>query len=154
MKQLFLFASVMLSVTAYSQWDVGDYVDEKGVETGEIFLHQTSVGEFSKGKKKNKSCSYFLEHDLVDKTFIITVYPFGKLEEERWRQDTFQWAIIKQPSGELRSVEAFCFDGMIYFEGAEYEEIMKVIEGDGQYILTMNHIENRTKTNYKFTFQN
>ncbi len=154
MKQLILFASLMLSVTAYSQWEVGDYVDEKGIETGEIFLHQTSVGKFSSGKKTNKTCTYFLEHDLMDKTFIITVYPFGKLEEERWKQDTFQWAIIKQPSGELRSVEAFCFDGMIYFEGAEYEEFMKVIEGDGQYILTMNHIENRTKTNYKFTFQN
>ena len=82
MKQLILFASVMLSVTAYSQWDVGDYVDENGVETGEIFLHQTSVGKFSKGKKTNKTCTYFLEHDLMDKTFIITVYPFGKLEEE------------------------------------------------------------------------
>lgn len=154
MKQLILFASVMLSVTAYSQWEVGDYVDEQGLETGEIFLHQTSIGKFSKGKKKNKSCSYFLEHDLMDKTFIITVYPYGKIKEAVWKQDTFQWAIIKQPSGELRSVEAFCFDGMIYFEGEEYEQLMKVIKEDGHYILTMNHIEDSTKTNYRFTFNN
>ncbi len=145
---------MMLSVTAYSQWDVGDYVDEKGIETGEIFLHQTSVGKFSRGKKTKKTCTYFLEHDLVDKTFIITVYPLGGFEEEKWKQDTFQWAIIKQPSGELKSVEAFCFDGMIYFEGVEYDEFMKVIKENGLYIMTMNHVEGRTKTYYKFTFNN
>tara|TARA_A200000159_G_scaffold118055_1_gene111819 strand:+ start:396 stop:860 length:465 start_codon:yes stop_codon:yes gene_type:complete len=154
MKQLFLFASVMLSVTAYSQWEVGDYVDENGLESGEIFLHQTSNGKFSKGKKKNKSCSYFLEHDLVDKTFIITVYPYGKNKEAVWKQETFQWAIIKQPSGEMRSVEAFCFDGMIYFEGVEYNEFMNVIKDNGSYIMTMSHIEDSVKTNYRFTFNN
>ncbi len=144
----------MLSVTAYSQWEVGDYVDENGMETGEIFLHQTSIGKFGRGKKKSKSCSYFLEHDLIDKTFIITVYPYGKNKEAVWKQETFQWAIIKQPSGEMRSVEAFCFDGMIYFEGVEYKEFMDVIKENGSYIMTMSHIEDSTKTNYRFTFNN
>ena len=91
---------------------------------------------------------------MVDQTFIITVYPYGRLTEEQWNQDTFQWAIIKQPSGELRSVEAFCFDGMIYFEGPEYDEFVNVIKDDGLYILTMSHIEDSVKTYYKFTFQN
>jgi len=154
MKQLFLFASVMLSVTAYSQWEVGNYVDENGVETGEIFLHQTSVGTFSQGKKKSKSCSFFLEHDITDKTFIVTVYPLGKNEEEEWSEDSFQWAIIKQPTGELKSVEAYCFDGMIYFEDVEYQQILDIIKQDGSYIFTMTHIEGFTKTNYKFTFNN
>ncbi len=36
----------------------------------------------------------------------------------------------------------------------EYDEFMKVIKEDGQYIVTMNHIEDSTKTNYKFTFNN
>tara|TARA_R100000773_G_C4221040_1_gene119889 strand:+ start:3530 stop:3994 length:465 start_codon:yes stop_codon:yes gene_type:complete len=154
MKQLFLVASLMLSVSTYAQWEVGEYVDESGLTTGYIYLHQTAMGVFSKGKKKNKSCSFFLEHDMVDKTFIITIYPYGRLTEEQWNQDTFQWAIIKQPSGELRSVEAFCFDGMIYFEGKEYDEFLNVISNDGLYILTMSHIEDSVKTYYKFSFYN
>ena len=44
MKQLFLVASLMLSVSTYAQWEVGEYVDESGLITGDIFLHQTAMG--------------------------------------------------------------------------------------------------------------
>ncbi len=144
----------MLSVTAYSQWEVGDYVDGNGVETGEIFLHQTSVGTFSKGKKKNKSCNFFLEHDLSEQLFVISVFPYGKEQEDGWKHDTFQWLIIKQPSGELRSIEALCYEGQMVFEGAEYDEFMKVIKDEGSYIATMSYLQDSTKTYYKFRFNN
>ena len=143
----------MLSVTAYSQWEVGDYVDDNGEATGDIFLHQTSLGTFKKGKKKDKNCSFFLEHNVNENEFYITIYPYGKLEEEAWSEDSFQWVIIKQPSGDLRSIEVFCLEGMIFFEGAEYTEFMDVIKEEGSYILTMTH-HLKDSTKYKFTFNN
>ena len=152
-KQLLLFVSVMLSSIAHSQWDVGDYVDEDGIETGEIFLYQDALGRFTKGRKKNKLCGYFIQHDLLEKTFAITIYPFNKSEEEVWKYDTFQWTIIKTPSGELSPIEAFCIDGMIYFDGIEYEQFMNTFKEDGTYTMTMNHSLDRTKTNYEFTFK-
>jgi len=154
MKQLFLFASMMLSVTLYSQWEVGDYVDENDNETGDIFLYQDAVGKFSRGRKKNKPCSYFLEHDILDKTFAITIYPYKKSEAVAWKYETFQWTIIKTPSGKVSPIEAFCIDGMIYFEGVEYEQFISTIKEEGMYTMTMTHLNNDVYSKYKLTFNN
>ncbi len=140
----------MLSSIVHSQWDIGDYVDENGIKTGDIFLYQDVEGKFSKGIKKKKPCSYFLEHDLLDKTFSITIYPFNKSEEEEWKYETFQWTIIKNPSGGLSTVEVFCIDGIMYFEGIEYEQFMNATKQEGTYTVTLTHTLN--KTNYEFTF--
>ena len=150
MKQLILCASMMLTFTTLAQWDVGYYVDDNEIETGDIFLYQEVVGTFSKSSKKDKVCGYFIEHDPSDKIFSITIYPFNKQKEEVWKYDTFQWGIIKSPSGKLVPIEAFCFDGMIYFDGIEYDQFMNATKQYGTYALIMNHTID--KTNYEFTF--
>ena len=90
MKQLFLFASMMLSVTAYSQWEIGNYVDDFGEETGEMFAHQTAMGVFSNSATTKSKCAYFLEHNKTDNIFAVTIYPYARKSKETWYDDTFQ----------------------------------------------------------------
>jgi len=154
MKQLILFASMMLSVIAYSQWEIGNYVDDFGVETGEIFLHQTVMGVFSNSVTINSKCAYFLEHNKVDKRFAITIYPYARKSKETWYDDTFQDVKIKTPSGEVVVIEAFCFDGMIYFSEEEYAQLMEAISERGEYTLAMKHKTDYSKSSYRFEFRN
>jgi len=98
----------MLSSIVHSQWDVGYYLDDNGIETNDMFLYQYVVGKFNRGVKKNKKCIYFLEHNLADTSFIITIYPNPKkYKKEVWDYETFQWADIKSGSGVINSVESF-----------------------------------------------
>ncbi len=56
MRQLFLFASMMLSAIAYSQWELGTYVDDEGRDTEEVFFYQTAAGTFAHNESKEKKC--------------------------------------------------------------------------------------------------
>ena len=152
MKQLILCLSVMLSSIVHSQWDVGYYLDDNGIETNDMFLYQYVVGKFNRGVKKNKKCIYFLEHNLADTSFIITIYPNPKkYKKEVWDYETFQWADIKSGSGVINSVESFCKDGIIFFDGIEYDEFMNAIKEEGVHTVTLKHTG--SKTNYEFTFK-
>jgi hypothetical protein len=154
MKQLFLFASMMLSVTAYSQWEIGNYVDDFGVETGEMFAHQTVMGVFTNSATTNSKCAYFIEHNKKDKRFAITIYPYARKSKETWYDDTFQDVKIKTPLGEVVVIEAFCFDGMIYFSDKEYAQFMEAISERGEYAIAMTHTTEYSKSSYRFKFIN
>ena len=154
MKQLFLFALMMLSVTAYSQWEIGNYVDEFGEETGEMFAHQTAMGVFSNSATTKSKCAYFLEHNKTDNIFAVTIYPYARKSKETWYDDTFQDVKIKTPSGEVVVIEAFCFDGIIYFSEKEYKQLMKAMEERGEYAIAMTHTTEYSKSSYRFKFKN
>ena len=154
MKQLFLFASVMLSVTAYSQWEIGNYVDEFGEETEERFLHQTVSGTFSNSASTNAKCSYFIEHNKDEEVLAISIYPYGRSIKESFYDDTFQDVKIKKPSGEVVTIESFCFDGMIYFSEEEYVQLMNTLKEKGEYKVSMKYKTDYTQSSYRFKFNN
>ena len=154
MKQLILFASVMLSVTAYSQWEVGNYVDEFGEKTDDVFFHQTVSGTFSNSASTNAKCSYFIEHTKVEEVFAISIYPYGRSIKESFYEDTFQDVKIKKPSGEVVTIEAFCFKGMIFFSEEEYVQLMDAIKERGEYKVSMKYKTDSTQSRYRFKFNN
>ena len=154
MKQLILFASVMLSVTAYSQWEIGNYVDEFGEETEERFLHQTVSGTFSNSESTNAKCTYFIEHNKKEKVLGISIYPYDGNSMESFYEDTFQDVKIKKPSGELVTIEAFCFEGIIYFDYEEYVQLMDALKEKGEYKVAMTYNTDSTQSSYRFKFNN
>ena len=154
MKQLILFASVMLSLTAYSQWEIGNYVDEFGEETEDRFLHQTVSGTFSNSATTNAKCAYFIEHNKKEKVLGISIYPYDGNSKESFYDDTFQDVKIKKPSGEVVTIEAFCFDGMIYFSEEEYVQLMDALKERGEYKVAMKYNTDDTHSSYRFKFNN
>ena len=154
MKQLILFASVMLSLTAYSQWEIGNYVDEFGEETEERFLHQTVSGTFSNSATTNAKCAYFIEHNKKEKVLGISIYPYDGNSMESFYEDTFQDVKIKKPSGELVTIEAFCFEGIIYFDYEEYVQLMDALKEKGEYKVAMTYNTDSTQSSYRFKFNN
>jgi len=154
MKQLILFASVMLSLTAYSQWEIGNYVDEFGEETEERFLHQTVSGTFSNSESTNAKCTYFIEHNKKEKVLGISIYPYDGNSMESFYEDTFQDVKIKKPSGELVTIEAFCFEGIIYFDYEEYVQLMDALKEKGEYKVAMTYNTDSTQSSYRFKFNN
>lgn len=144
----------MLSVTAYSQWEVGNYVDEFGEETDDIFFHQTVSGTFSNSASINAKCSYFIEHSKVEDALAISIYPYGRSSKETFYDDTFQDVKIKKPSGEVVTIETFCFDGMIYFSEEEYVQLMDAIKERGEYKMSMKYKTEYTHSSYRFKFNN
>ena len=119
MKPFILVVSMMLSVTTYSQWEFGNYLDEFGDPTEEIFFHQTVSGTFSNSVSTNAKCTYLIEHTKVEEVLAISIYPYGRSLKESFYDHTFQDVKIKKPSGEVETIEAFCFDGMINFSEEE-----------------------------------
>ena len=154
MKQLILFASVMLSVTAYSQWEVGNYVDEFGEKTDDVFFHQTVSGTFSNSASTNAKCDYFIEHTKVEEVLAISIYPYGRSLKESFYDDTFQDVKIKKPSGEVVTIEAFCFKGMIYFSEEEYVQLMDALKEKGEYKVAMTYNTDYAQSSYRFKFNN
>ena len=145
---------MMLSVTAYSQWEIGNYVDDFGEETGEIFAHQTVMGVFSNSATTNTKCAYFLEHNKDEEVLAISIYPYGRNSKESFYDDTFQDVKIKKPSGEVVTIEAFCFDGMIYFSEEEYVQLMDALKERGEYKVAMKYNTDDTHSSYRFKFNN
>jgi len=154
MKQLILFASVMLSVTAYSQWEIGNYVDEFGEKTDDVFFHQTVSGTFSNSASTNAKCSYFIEHTKVEEVLAISIYPYGRSLKESFYDDTFQDVKIKKPSGEVVTIEAFCFKGMICFSEEEYVQLMDALKEKGEYKVAMTYNTDYAQSSYRFKFNN
>ena len=154
MKPFILVVSMMLSVTIYSQWGVGNYVDEFGEETDNIFFHQTVSGTFSNSASTNGKCTYFIEHSKVEEMLFISIYPYGRSLKESFYEDTFQDVKIKKPSGKVVTIEAFCFDGMIYFSEEEYVQLMDAIKERGEYKVSMKYKTESTQSRYRFKFNN
>lgn len=145
---------MMLSVTAYSQWEIGHYLDDFGEETEERFLHQTVSGTFSNSASTNAKCSYFIEHNRDGEVLFISIYPYGRSLKESFYDDTFQDVKIKKPSGEVVTIESFCFDGMIFFSEEEYVQLMDVLKEKGEYKVAMTYNTDSTQSSYRFKFNN
>ena len=147
---LFLFSYLI----SYAQWEIGNYVDEFGEETEERFFHQTVSGTFSNSASTNAKCSYFIEHSKVEDALAISIYPYGRSSKETFYDDTFQDVKIKKPSGEVVTIETFCFDGMIYFSEEEYVQLMDALKEKGEYKVTMKYKTDSTHSRYRFKFNN
>ena len=74
--------------------------------------------------------------------------------KESFYDDTFQDVKIKKPSGELVTIEAFCFDGMINFSEEEYVQLMDAIKERGEYKVSMKYKTDDTHSSYRFKFNN
>ncbi len=144
----------MLSVTAYSQWERGNYVDDFGEKTEEVFFHQTVSGTFSNSASTNANCTYFIEHNKNEEVLGISIYPYGRNVKESFYDDTFQDVRIKKPSGEVVTIEAFCFEGMIYFDLKEYVQLMDAIKERGEYMVAMTYKTDYSQSSYRFKFNN
>ena len=154
MKPFILIVSMMLSVTTYSQWEVGNYLDEFGEPTEKTFFHQTVSGTFSNSASTNANCTYFIEHNKDEKVLGISIYPYDGNSMESFYEDTFQDVKIKKPSGELVTIEAFCFEGIIYFDYEEYVQLMDALKEKGEYKVAMTYNTDSTQSSYRFKFNN
>jgi len=154
MKSILIPLFVLSYLISFAQWEIGNYVDEFGEETEERFLHQTVSGTFSNSASTNAKCSYFIEHTKVEEVFAISIYPYGRSLKESFYEDTFQDVKIKKPSGEVVTIEAFCFKGMIYFSEKEYVQLMDTLKEKGEYKVAMKYNTDDTHSSYRFKFNN
>ena len=154
MKSILIPLFVLSYLISFAQWEIGNYVDEFGEETEERFLHQTVSGTFSNSATTNAKCSYFIEHNKDGEVLFISIYPYGRNSKESFYDDTFQDVKIKKPSGELVTIEAFCFDGMINFSEEEYVQLMDALKERGEYKVSMKYKTDDTHSSYRFKFNN
>ena len=152
MKSILIPLFVLSYLISFAQWEIGNYVDEFGEETEERFLHQTVSGTFSNSATTNAKCSYFIEHTKVEEVFAISIYPYGRSLKESFYDETFQDVKIKKPSGEVVTIEAFCFEGMIYFSEEEYVQLMDALKERGEYKVAMTYNTDSTQSSYRFKF--
>ena len=154
MKSILIPLFVLSYLISFAQWGVGNYVDEFGEETDNIFFHQTVSGTFSNSASTNAKCTYFIEHNKKEKVLGISIYPYDGNSKESFYDDTFQDVKIKKPSGEVVTIEAFCFDGMIYFSEEEYVQLMDALKERGEYKVSMKYKTDDTHSSYRFKFNN
>ena len=146
---------MMLSAIAYSQWELGTYVDDEGRDTEEVFFYQTTAGTFAHNESKEKKCVFFIENIPQDTLVVITVYPFGKGKKETWVESSTQWIKITSPSKEDAYIYSF-FDksGIALIINEDYSEFMEAIKDEGEYLAEIHHEIGGLVTVYKFTFSN
>ena len=154
MKSILIPLFVLSYLISFAQWDIGHYVDDFGEETEERFLHQTVSGTFSNSASTNAKCSYFIEHSKVEEMLFISIYPYGRSLKESFYEDTFQDVKIKSPSGKVVTIEAFCFDGMIFFSEEEYVQLTDALKERGEYKVSMKYKTDSTHSRYRFKFNN
>jgi len=154
MKSILIPLFVLSYLISFAQWEIGNYVDEFGEETEERFLHQTVSGTFSNSATTNAKCAYFIEHNKKEKVLGISIYPYDGNSMESFYEDTFQDVKIKKPSGELVTIEAFCFEGIIYFDYEEYVQLMDALKEKGEYKVAMTYNTDSTQSSYRFKFNN
>ena len=97
---------------------------------------------------------YFIEHNKDGEVLFISIYPYGRNSMESFYEDTFQDVKIKKPSGQLVTIEAFCFDGMIFFSEEEYVQLMDVLKEKGEYKVAMTYKTDYAQSSYRFKFNN
>ena len=118
------------------------------------FLHQTVSGTFSNSASTNAKCHTLLSTIRDEEVLFISIYPYGRSSKESFYEDTFQDVKIKKPSGEVVTIEAFCFDGMIYFSEEEYVQLMDALKERGEYKVSMKYKTDDTHSSYRFKFNN
>tara|TARA_R110002110_G_scaffold171114_8_gene373392 strand:+ start:1126 stop:1590 length:465 start_codon:yes stop_codon:yes gene_type:complete len=153
MKQLFLFASMMLSVTAYSQWKTDTYVDDFGEETGEEFQYFHVDGIFSNSATTNSTCGFFLKHSDGE-LYSVTIYPYNRDVRERWTESTYQDIKLKTPSGEVKTIAGFCYKkGLVLFSDQDYQVFKDAIVEEGEYTFLLKHNTKYSHSSYRFKFK-
>jgi hypothetical protein len=154
MKQLILFASVMLSVTAHSQWMTETYVDDFGAETGQDFQYFESVGLFSNSATTNSPCGFFIIHNEVEDMFSVSIYPYDRDTKESWIESTYQDIKIKTPSGKVKTVVGFCYEkGLVLFSDEDYKVFKNAIADKGDYTFLLNYKGEYSDNKYRFKFK-
>ena len=138
MKTFTLCFLLFSSFTLYSQWDLANYVDESGKETPDTFLFQEVEG-VRKSAGYDTPCTFFIEYNAIDQILGITIYPNNNDLPVYWSADTFQDFLVENDANELVRIEAFCTEGMIYFDGVEYHQFINAIEKGGNYKMTCNY---------------
>ena len=149
MKTFTLYFLLFSSFTLYSQWEIGNYVDESGRETGETYLYLEVEG-LRKRTNYNTPCFFVIEDNKLEKFLAITIYPNNNDLPVYWAADTFQDFLVENDANELVRIEAYCTDGMIYFERVEYEQLMQAIEKGGNYTMTCNYEYGKESCVYAF----
>ena len=138
----------MLSVTAFSQWETGQYK-----KTNQPYKLQEVDGLFYNQHEIN-SCDYVVEKDIVNNVWVISIYPFKGDQKEEWKEGTYQDVSIVKPSGERVTLEALCIDGMVYFLDDSFVKFNEAISNKGEYDVSMSHKIDQNKINYVFKFNN
>ena len=154
MKNLILFLLFFKLFTGYSQWSVGNYIDEAGNETESTFEYQTITGQYSNSMVECSKCVFFIEHNKKAKALGISIYPFGEEQKEEWGEDTFQDFHLITPKGKLIKIETFCFDGMLFFIEKEYKQLKRAIKQKGMYQVYCDFEDGKSITSYAFNFEN
>jgi hypothetical protein len=153
MKQLILCASMMLTLTTLAQWETEYYVDDFGEPTGETFEYFDELGVFSNSATTNSECAYFVKHDKNSENFSISIYPYNSKSKESWISSTFQEAKIKNPSGDVVIVKAFCYKkGQVIFSDEDYPIFRDAISDVGDYTFLMKYEGKYSASTYKFKF--
>jgi len=154
MKQLFLFASMMLSVTAYSQWKTDTYVDDFGEETGEEFQYFHADGIFSNSATTNSDCGFFIKHDNNEESYTISIYPYNRNSRESWTISTFQDIKLKKPSGDVETINGFCYKmGQVLFSEEDYQVFKDAIVEEGEYTFLLKYKTKYSHSSYRFKFK-
>tara|TARA_R100001440_G_scaffold39562_2_gene59040 strand:- start:3979 stop:4446 length:468 start_codon:yes stop_codon:yes gene_type:complete len=152
MKQLILYASMMLTLTTLAQWETEYYVDDFGDKTGESFEYFDAVGVFSNSATTNSPCGFLIKHDEGD-NYSVSIYPYNRTTRERWINNSYQTVMIKIPSGEIREIKCFCYNkGMVLFSDDEYPLFNDAISKSGNYTFLMRYEDDYSESKYKFNF--
>jgi hypothetical protein len=153
MKQLILCASMMLTFTTLAQWETEYYVDDFGDRTGETFEFFDVVGVFSNSATTNSDCGFFVKHDKDAESYTISIYPYNRKSRESWTSNTFQDVKLKQPSGDVETLSAFCYKkGQILFSEEDYPIFKDAISQSGEYTLLLKYKGKYSESSYKFNF--
>ena len=148
MKQIILFASVMLSVTAYSQWNTGHY---KG--SGEPYKHQLINGIYYI-QEEMIPCEYVVEKNIKNDAWVISIYPFRGKQKARWEGETYQDVVLINKSGEKTRLQTLCIDGMMLFYDDSFVGFNDFVREKGVYTVLMTHKKAEGHPSYQFRFVN
>lgn len=148
MKQIILFASVMLSVTAFTQWDTGHY---KGTE--EPYKQQLVNGIYYI-QEEMIPCEYVVEKDIDNDAWVVSIYPFRGSQKASWEGETYQDVVLINKSGEKTRLQTLCIDGMMLFYDDSFIEFDDFVREKGEYTVSMTHKKEEGHPSYRFTFKN
>jgi len=153
MKQLILFASMMLTFTTLAQWETEHYVDDFGDETQETFYYFDVVGVFSNSATTNSDCGFFVKHDDNEGSYTISIYPYNRDSRESWTSSTFQDIKLKKCSGDVEALSGFCYKkGQVLFSEEDYPIFKEAISQSGDYTFLLKYDGNYSESSYKFNF--
>ena len=154
MKQLLVTIFFFTSFISHAQWLPGEYVDDLGNGSGDTYLYQVVMGEFSYPSTSCGLCGFFFQHIEADSSFFIQVYPYDEYLEKSWEKSSFQEVQLIKPSGNVAYLQSFCTEGGILFIEGEYIALIRSLEEKGEYIFSLVYHSAKGPKEYRFSFEN